>query len=111
MKSNFELSQYIFGFDPALDSLKAKSIMDTYSPVNYLRRGIPPVLMIHGTDDQLVPVVQSMDLHTAFDSLRIDNEIHILEGVDHGFIFATDEQMKMIQDWIYGFVKKHTPEH
>lgn len=111
VKSNFELSQYIFGFDPALDSLKARNIMGTYSPVNYLRRGIPPVLMIHGTDDQVVPVVQSMDIHTAFDSLGIDNEMHILEGVDHGFIFATDGQMKLIQDWIYNFVVKHTHEH
>lgn len=111
MKSTFEISQYIFGFDPAVDSLKARTILNIYSPINYLRPGLPPVLIIHGSDDQVVPIEQSIDLHSALDSLDIQNEMQILDGVDHGFVFASGGQMQLIQDWIATFVEEHYFDH
>ena len=111
MKSTFEISQYIFGFDPTTDSLKARTILDTYSPMNYIHPGIPPVLIIHGKKDQVVPISQSIELHYALDSSGVQNELQILDSVDHGFIFATGGQMQLIQDWITTFVEEHYIDH
>lgn len=111
MKSNFEMAQYILGFDPASDSLRTWTILDIYSPINYIHSGIPPVLMIHGREDQIVPVAQTEELQLALDSAGVVHETHLLDGVDHGFIFATGGQSRLIQDWITTFVTDHYQSH
>lgn len=103
-RDDFDIAKRIFGFDPKADSIKADSIMRLYSPYNYLTKNAPPTLLIHGDADQVVPIVQSLNLKKVLDSLKIENELHVLDKVNHGFIDAQQAQMDSTQKWIVNFI-------
>jgi acetyl esterase/lipase len=90
--SEFNIKEYVFGFDPNKDSIRANELLNRYSPVNILSRNEIPVLIIHGKKDQIVPVEQSIKLKQKLDSLGVPNEIRLLNNVDHNFRGATREQ-------------------
>lgn len=60
--------------------------------------------MIHGDSDRVVPIGQSHELKQLLDSLGIDNELHVLQGVDHAFRGATAAQKDSVQMWIVDFI-------
>jgi len=106
LKEHLDIAQHLFGFDPELNSEKAQVYMDRYSPINFLTRNSPPTLMIHGIMDQIVPIDQSLILHEKLDSLKVENEIHALENVNHAFRGASIDQKEDVQEWIVGFIDK-----
>lgn len=107
LQSRLDIAKYIFGFDPKQDSVRAMETMEAYSPYNHLTASAPPVLIIHGNADRIVPIEQSISLHTKLDSLHIENEMHVLNRVDHAFGKATPEQKSDVQKWIVQFIKGH----
>jgi dipeptidyl aminopeptidase/acylaminoacyl peptidase len=54
------------------------------SPVTYVSKDDPPFLIVHGDQDQLVPVRQSERLHTALQAAGVPSELVILPGAGHG---------------------------
>ena len=107
IKSHLEITEYLFGFDPAEDTSKTAAFTGLYSPVHKLTSSAPNILMIHGNVDQVVPLEQSHILKAAMDSMGVYHEFHVLEGVDHAFLNATEEQMQQTQEWISEFVVRH----
>ena len=107
LHQKLDISQYLFGFDPEKDSLKASIFMQKYSPVTYVHSDVPPTLMIHGQEDILVPVSQSETLHQLLDTLGIENKFYLMEGVDHAFRGASDAQKDSVQSWITSFILSH----
>jgi acetyl esterase/lipase len=55
------------------------------SPVTYARGDAPPMLLVHGAEDRVVPVGQSEELHTALLACGADSRLTIVEGADHCF--------------------------
>lgn len=108
--SEFNIKEYVFGFDPSQDSVRANELLRIYSPINILGRTEIPVLIIHGKNDQVVPVEQSMILKQKLDSLGVPTEMHLLDSVDHNFIRASREQKDSMQMWISDFVVGHYRE-
>jgi acetyl esterase/lipase len=102
--SEFNIKEYVFGFDPSKDSARATELLYKFSPANLVRENKTPVLIIHGKKDQLVPVEQSMKLKSKLDSLGEASEIHLIDGVDHNFINASHSQKDSLQVWISDFV-------
>lgn len=107
LQSHLDIANYIFGFDPKQDSVRALQIMETYSPYNYLTSFAPPTLIIQGDSDRIVPLDQSTTLLAKLDSLSVENEIHIIEGADHAFAKATKEQKSELQKRIVEFIHHH----
>jgi acetyl esterase/lipase len=103
-RERLNLPKFIFGFDPRQDSARAWQMMEMYSPYNFLTSSAPPTLMIHGDKDRVVPVDQSIRLQAKLDSLKVKNEIHLVEGADHAFAYATAEQKTTLQKWIVEFI-------
>lgn len=104
IRSRVDIVQQIFGFDPDNDVERAQGIIDQYSPYNYVHAQIAPTLIIQGDEDRLVPVAQSISLKAKMDSLGVENEMHILRGVDHAFAGATKAQKDSIQNWVFEFI-------
>jgi acetyl esterase/lipase len=102
--TDFSLKEYVFGFDPARDTTRANELLQKFSPIHVLDKSAMPVLIIHGKKDQVVPVEQSMVLKQKLDSLGVRNEIHLLDSVDHNFIYATRQQKDSMQLWVSDFV-------
>ena len=62
------------------------------SPIIYVNAASPPVLIIHGGKDDLVPVAQSRRLQFALDRAGVKNEIVIVDNAGHdGPLFSTPE--------------------
>ena len=61
------------------------------SAVTYLDAKDPPFLLIHGTDDRTVPVVQSRQMIGKLKALGIKSELIELPGIDHSWIGKTPE--------------------
>ena len=54
------------------------------SPVDNVRRNMPPVLLIHGTSDSLVPFQQSTQMCDRMRSVGAACEVFPIEGAGHG---------------------------
>jgi dipeptidyl aminopeptidase/acylaminoacyl peptidase len=104
IKSSLNITQYLFGFDPKSDSVRAAQYLIANSPIMYLNKDVPPTLIIQGDQDLIVPLAQSVDLNRKLDSLNVPNNLHIISEANHGFIGATDIQKEEIENWIYEFI-------
>lgn len=68
---------------PALDFDPAKAA--DISPVLFVSEDDPPTLLIHGDQDQLVPLSNSERIKAAFDEANVTSKLIVIEGAAHGF--------------------------
>lgn len=54
------------------------------SPIEYVRSGMPPFLLVHGTADALVPYAQSMRMRDRMKAAGADCELFPVQGAGHG---------------------------
>lgn len=64
------------------------------SPVAYIDAKDPPFLLIHGTEDKVVPVAQSREAEAVFRAAGVPVESIYIPGVDHSFIGTTPAQTR-----------------
>lgn len=64
-------------FDPAL----AASV----SPLAYVTSDDAPTLLVHGTNDRLVPILSSQAIYLAMQTAKVPVELLTLQGAGHGF--------------------------
>ena len=64
------------------------------SPVTYIDAKDPPFLLIHGTEDKVVPVEQSRLAEAAFKAAGVPVQTLYIDGVDHSFIGKTPAQTR-----------------
>jgi len=55
----------------------------TASPITHVRADAPPLLMIHGTDDLIVPIDQSRDMRAAMRDAGAEARLLELRGAGH----------------------------
>lgn len=55
------------------------------SPVKYVNAGDAPMLIFHGTKDQLVPYEQAFEMATALSQAGVPGRVEILLGDQHGW--------------------------
>lgn len=68
---------------PALDFDPEKAA--GISPVLFVSEDDPPTLLIHGDQDDLVPLGHSERIKAAFDEAKVTSELIVIEGAGHGF--------------------------
>lgn len=54
------------------------------SPIEYVRKGMPPMLLIHGSADADVPVNQSVSMCEKMKAVGASCEVMIIDGAPHG---------------------------
>ena len=60
------------------------------SPIEYARRDFPPTLLIHGNRDEIVAPAASLSMYQALISHGAPAELHMYDGVPHGFDLQRD---------------------
>jgi acetyl esterase/lipase len=74
------------------------------SPALHVTPDDPPLLILHGTDDPLVPLVQSRHLHDRYLKAGLESTLHVIEGGRHGGLdFYTPQR----QDMVTAFFDRH----
>ncbi len=74
------------------------------SPITYVRKGLPPVLSIHGDADPVVPFDQSVRLTKELKAAGDQAELITVPRGQHGF---PPEEMSNLWPQIFKWLKKH----
>lgn len=61
-----------------------EGLAEAVSPLNYVRRGLPPVLTIHGDQDPVVPYRHAVLLHEMLEAAGVPNQLLTISGGNHG---------------------------
>jgi len=75
------------------------------SPVTHVSKDNPPVLLLHGTADKLVPVTQSEQLAEALKKAGVEHRLIIVEGAPHSF--DLQPKQRDLRPLVIGFFDKH----
>ncbi len=75
------------------------ALYDLLSPQKHVTRDTPPVFLVHGTNDRLVPVKNSLLFYEACLQAGVSAEMHILENGPHGFGMGTNLNDETIKEW------------
>ena len=81
------------------------------SPVFYVKAGDPPMLLVHGDSDGLVPVAQSKVLDQALTRAGVPHQLMIIKNAGHGFGpvpgMTIDPSLADIDKAVYAFLDKN----
>jgi acetyl esterase/lipase len=75
------------------------------SPVSWVKAGVPPFLIVHGGDDDLVPVEQAKELYDKLQQVNTPVDLDILKGQGHNV--ATEETLKEAIRFFDKYLKWH----
>ena len=62
----------------------AEQLAKQLSPVNNVRAGLPPIITIHGENDDVAPYADSVRLHQLLEKAKVPNELVTIRGRKHG---------------------------
>lgn len=88
---------------PALDF--DPSLATSVSPINFADAEDPPILFLHGTEDQLVPLHNSTRMHEALTNVGVESKLSVFEGEAHGFRDPTHQERARTE--ILAFLSSH----
>lgn len=92
--------QEMFGKVTNLES-QLKSI----SPINFATENAPPLLMIHGDADKLVPVQQSQALKAKYEELKRPVKLIVQPGAPHTYWLGIEKNYPTIWEWFDQYLK------
>jgi acetyl esterase/lipase len=83
------------------------------SPLYYVKAGDPPVLMVHGDKDGLVPIAQSEVFDAALTKAGVPHQLIVVKNGNHGFIPVANTVIepsradinKYVVDFFYQYLK------
>ncbi len=78
------LGQAVFGVSPGQAS--ASEVTAKASPINYVSKGAPPFLILHGDRDTLVPLSQSQALYNKLHTAGNNVDLVVVKNAGHGFV-------------------------
>jgi acetyl esterase/lipase len=77
-----------------------------HSPITYVSSDDPPFLLVHGTQDPVVPFEQSVLMRDALNAAKVEVELFPIEGAGHGWPFnSTPGQQALAR--VLPFFEKH----
>ena len=96
----------LLGGDPRVMPEQARAT----NPITYLEGDAPPYLLVHGTNDTVVPPEQSRLLYDALAKGRIPVHLHLIHEAGHtGPAFVAPDVNAMVDDFFSGALRP-TPE-
>lgn len=76
------------------------------NPITYITPETPPFLIMHGEQDDVVPVGQSELLHRALVEAGLDSTLMIIPGVGHGVMELDEARWAELQRSVVDFFKR-----
>jgi acetyl esterase/lipase len=76
------------------DNKNNQELRRNASPISYVHEGEPPMLIVHGTDDKLVPYEQAELLADAMDKVHAAYHFHTVVGGGHNPYFGINTNPK-----------------
>jgi acetyl esterase/lipase len=83
----------------------ATELAKQLSPVNHVRAGLPPIITIHGENDNVAPYSHAVRLHALLDKAGVPNQLVTIRGRKHGGF--SREELSQSYAKIREFLHKH----
>jgi len=80
------------------------AIAKEISPINSVSSDDPPVIIVHGDKDMLVPKQQSESIIAKFKEVKVTCDLLIKEGGGHGWKDIDVEEKKFVE-WFDKYLK------
>jgi acetyl esterase/lipase len=61
------------------------------SPIYYVDRSDPPLLLVHGDMDSLVPLSQAREMLAEYQKLKLEAQLIVVKNAGHGFVQVGNE--------------------
>ena len=91
--------QNLFG-RPKIPTPETLALLREASPINHVKPGLPPFLLLHGSADKSVPFQQSLDFQARLRAQGVTCDLITIPGGPHGLLswskFAPDYPERMI---------------
>jgi acetyl esterase/lipase len=97
-------------FRPITDEAKILDIGRAISPVNHVSSDDPPILIIHGDADHLVPIQQAQLIVDKLKKVGVESKLVVKNGAGHGWPNLLKD-MTIIADWFDAHLKKKPNGH
>jgi acetyl esterase/lipase len=93
--------------DALLGENPSEDLVENFSNELQVKPNTPPTFLLHATDDEVVPVENSLRLYEAVKAKNIPVEIHIYPEGGHGFSFGLGKGYlsswtDRLADWLHG---------
>jgi len=75
------------------------ALLDLYSNEKQITANTPPTFLVHATDDDVVPVQNSLMFYDALLANKVKAEMHIFEAGGHGFGLDNPKSKDQWIDW------------
>jgi acetyl esterase/lipase len=76
-----------------------QALYEALSPQKHVTRETPPVFIVHGTNDRLVPVKNSLLFYEACLKAGVSVEMHLEENAQHGFGMGANLNDETVKEW------------
>lgn len=86
------------------DKANDQKFIESVSPLFQIKKDSPPVFIVHGDADPVVPYQQSVDLKKKLDEFGVKNQFMTVEGGEHGKFPA--EKNSEVNKAILNFLKE-----
>ena len=95
----------LLGYEPGTPSTEMDAEkMASVSPITYASKDDPPILIVHGDADDVVPIEHARSLDEKLDSVGGDSELYVVEGGNHGVAGAGGSEL---EERVVTFLKEH----
>jgi acetyl esterase/lipase len=91
---------------PINDDGRLREIARQISPITHVTSDDPPVLIIHGDADLLVPLQQSQLLTAKLEKVGVEAKLVVKKGAGHGWP-GIDQDISQFADWFDQHLKKN----
>jgi len=86
---------------------KSAELLLSASPLSYLTTDDPPIIIFHGSEDNVVPVSQSIYLNEQYQSKGLESSLYIINGASHGGLeFSDGVRFQLIKDFLDTYILK-----
>ncbi len=90
---------------------KTPELLKSASPITYLSKDDPPLLIFHGDEDRVVPLDQSKQMHKQYQDAGLESSLHIIEGAGHGGPqFSDSTRYTLVKKFLDRHIKQIAPE-
>ena len=103
--------------NPATDNhfielLQGRAKPEDLSPFHNVKGGMPPMIMIQGTADEIVSYDHAKDFSRKMQEAGNQCKLHSFEGADHFSIHVTDQAraIRLIDEFVMSVIKRDQKE-